>query len=113
MKTRRSSQSGAKSEGGVASSNESAWQRNLVRGHADSALEGLVKNLAEGGVGVHHPGELLDGGAGGDGVGALLDEIRCVHADDVHTEHLASVLVEEALGDAGALELCKGPWSWP
>ncbi len=79
-----------------------------MRRHADIALEGLVKNLAEGGVGVHHHGELLDGCAGGDGVGALLDEIRCVHADDVHAEHLASVLVEEALGDAGALELCKG-----
>ena len=78
-----------------------------MRRHADGALEGLVEHLAESGVCVDHHRELLHRGAGSDGVGALLDEVRGVDADDVHTKHLASVLVEEALGDAGALKLGK------
>mmetsp|Transcript_20885 Transcript_20885/g.49678 ORF Transcript_20885/g.49678 Transcript_20885/m.49678 type:complete len:302 (-) Transcript_20885:815-1720(-) len=77
-------------------------------GHAHGALEGLVEDLGEGGVGVHHHRQLLDGGAGSDGVGALLDEVRGVDADDVHAQHLAGVLVEDALGHARALELGEG-----
>ena len=34
-----------------------------------------------------------------------LDEVRGVQADDVHAEHLAGVLVEEALGHPRALQL--------
>jgi len=38
---------------------------NLVSTHTNGTLEGFVKHLAEGAVGVNHHATLLDGGAGG------------------------------------------------
>mmetsp|Transcript_26979 Transcript_26979/g.88216 ORF Transcript_26979/g.88216 Transcript_26979/m.88216 type:complete len:266 (+) Transcript_26979:113-910(+) len=57
---------------------------------------------------VHHHRQLLHGGSGSDGVGALLDEVGRVDADDVNSQHLAGILVEQALGHARSLELSQG-----
>ena len=81
---------------------------SLVSGHADSSLEGLVENLAEGRVSVHNHGKLLDSGARGHGVGTLLDEVRSVDPNDVDAENKSSVLVEENLDHSLSLELGKG-----
>ena len=63
---------------------------SLVGGHADGALEGLIQNLAEGGVRVNHHSELLHSRAGGDGVGALL-----------HTSAYVSIRKHTSAGGAG------------
>jgi hypothetical protein len=66
--------------------------------HTDGALEGGIEDLAEGRMSVSHHGQLADGRARSDSICALLDEIRCVNADDVHAQNLLSLLVVQILG---------------
>lgn len=46
---------------------------------------------------IHHHGQVADSAPCRHGVGALLDEVRSVDADDVHPEQLVRVLVVEDL----------------
>ena len=74
-------------------------------GAAKAGLEGLVEDLAEGRVRVDHHREVLERRAGLDGVGALLDEVGGVEADDVDGDDLVGVLFEDDLRDAVARAL--------
>lgn len=58
----------------------------------------------------HHHGELAYGSAGGNGVGALLDQVCRVEADDVDAHDLFRLLVEQHLSAQVCFEgvVCKG-----
>ena len=66
-----------------------------MRGAAEPRLEGLIEHLAEGRVRVDHHREVLQRRSGLDGVGALLDEVGGVQADDVHRDDLVGILLED------------------
>ena len=76
-----------------------------MRAHPHGPLERLVQDLAEGRVRVDHHGQLPDRGPSRHGVGALLDQVGGVDADDVHPDDLLRLLVEEDLRDPRALAL--------
>mmetsp|Transcript_21409 Transcript_21409/g.56434 ORF Transcript_21409/g.56434 Transcript_21409/m.56434 type:complete len:537 (-) Transcript_21409:7-1617(-) len=79
-----------------------------VRRAAEAPLERLVEHLAQRRVRVHHHRQVLERRARLDRVGALLNEVGRVQADDVHSDHLVRILAEDDLRDAIARELGEG-----
>mmetsp|Transcript_7590 Transcript_7590/g.22269 ORF Transcript_7590/g.22269 Transcript_7590/m.22269 type:complete len:243 (-) Transcript_7590:355-1083(-) len=79
-----------------------------MAGHADCPFEGFVQDLAERGMSVNHHAELLHSRPRRDGIGTLLDKIGSMDANDVNSNNLPCVLVEENFSNTIPLTLGQG-----